>query len=299
MPSKRRATRTAQLQPQPTQSDYDTDTQAVTDTATGLQPPPQRTNTELNLTVLRRYNPDIERIVSIAPFVVVYTFSPDLQQWEKCGIEGTLFVCQLTGLRYTVMMLNRKSLDNFVTELLSADDVEITEQYVILQAAGEDGTPQIYGLWIFSDGETQPSTREVIAQTIQSCAMQAQIAREARETDVADEHTGHHGYGLDGTTQMQAQMDEEQAVSQQTGQQLDLLQLFGSNPTQTSDHGAAQQAVSSAQDMPPTYAQPSRFTSTADTDFFRSAHSPVTVQQPQAPRPTQQNALLNLFKGAK
>ncbi|KAK4548462.1 hypothetical protein LTR36_009372 [Oleoguttula mirabilis] len=301
MPPKRRTTRAAQLQPQPAQSDYDTETVDATETAPTLDPPPQRTNTELNLTVLRRYCPDIEHIVSIAPFAVIYAFSPDSQQWEKCGIEGTLFICQLTGARYNAVILNRKSLDNFIKELVSADDVEITEQYVILQAAGEDGTPQIYGLWIFSDGETQPSTREIIAQTIQSCAMQAQIAREVTEGNGTNGLPEEAAYGLDGTAEMQEQLEEEEAVSQEAGQQVDLLQLFGSTSAQSGQHTSAQRtAMSSAQDVPPTFTQPSRFISTADTDFFRGSGSPaVSQQQQRVPPPTQQNALLGLFKGTK
>jgi len=304
MPSKRTKTRNAQLQPQPAQSDYeDTDNPTITDVAPALAPPPQRTNTELNLTVLRRYCPEIEHIVSIAPFAVLYTFSPDSQRWEKCGIEGTLFICQLTGSRYNTMILNRKGLDNFMTELVSADDIEITDSYVILQAMSEEGTPQIYGLWIFADGEAQPSTKEVIAQTIMSCAMQAQIARESGETGTEVEDTNGHAeeqvYGMDGTAQVQEQMDEEEAVAQTAGQRLDLLQLFGSRPAQFNGQQQVQQSITSAQEIPPTFAQPTRFTSTADTDFFRSSASPAITSQQRAPPPTQQNALLDLFKSAR
>lgn len=350
MPPKRtsRATRTAQLQPQPTPtSDYETDTVNPSDAAPTLAPPPQRTNTELNLTVLRRYEPSITHILSIAPFAVVYTFSPDSQQWEKCGIEGTLFVCQLSSAKsgrvgYNVMILNRKSLDNFTCELVSAEDVEVTEQYVILQAMGEDGvTPAIYGIWIFSDAKAEgqgPSTREIVAGTIQSCAMQAQIASEAvgaetgLETEVemeteeeganghgeehghtedveAEEEDHGYGYGMDGTTQHTEQMEEEEAVAQQAGQRLDLLQLFSSKPAQAqaqahapSNPTAPFASAPRAAAPPPAFdqqQQPTRFTPTADTDFFRSSRSPAGVQQQQqrAPPPrTQQNALLDLFK---
>jgi hypothetical protein len=151
-PKKRTTTRPAQRQPQQVVSDYDeTDTAAFTDNAAAnIAPPPSRTNTELNLLVLRRYCPDVERIVQIAPFAVVYSFSPDTQGWEKIGTEGTLFVCQLAGAsysRYSVIILNRKSLDNFIVELVSAENVEITDSYVILQSPGEDGVDQIYGLF--------------------------------------------------------------------------------------------------------------------------------------------------------
>ncbi|KAK3652481.1 hypothetical protein LTR56_005192 [Elasticomyces elasticus] len=262
-----------------------------------LAPPPQNINTgELNLTVLRRYNPSINSIISIAPFAVLYTFSPDSQAWEKCGVEGTLFICHLsdTGTaRYNAMILNRKSLENFEAELKSADDVEITEEYVILQAMGDEGTPVIYGIWIFEDGDAEGgrSTREVVAQTILSCAMQAQTAREGiPEADGgvnghAEEVQDDGYYGMDGTTQMQAQMEEEAAVSQQAGQRLDLLQLFGSK-------SAALPAVSE----PPQQeaAQTTRFTPSADTEFFRS--TAVVQQQQTGGPPTQQHTLLDLFK---
>ncbi|KAK4961090.1 hypothetical protein LTR10_001580 [Elasticomyces elasticus] len=275
-----------------------------------LAPPPQRSNTELNLTVLRRYNPSISSIVSIAPFAVLYTFSPDSQAWEKCGVEGTLFICHLsdTGTaRYNAMILNRKSLENFEAELKSADDVEITEEYVILQSTmGDEGTPVIYGIWIFEDGDAEGgrSTREVVAQTILSCAMQAQTAREGiPEADGgvnghAEEEVQDDGYyGMDGTTQMQAQMEEEAAVSQQAGQRLDLLQLFGSKPVVPDVRFAVNEPPQQQQQEA---AKSTRFTPSADTEFFRSTRSPAVVEQQQQQQtggpPKQQNTLLDLFK---
>ncbi|KAK5706699.1 hypothetical protein LTR97_001689 [Elasticomyces elasticus] len=240
-----------------------------------LAPPPQRSNTELNLTVLRRYNPSINSIVSIAPFAVLYTFSPDSQAWEKCGVEGTLFICHLsdtgTGTgRYNAMILNRKSLENFEAELKSADDVEITDEYVILQSTmGDEGTPVIYGIWIFEDGDAEGGIPEAGGEV------------NGHAEEVQDD--GY--YGMDGTTQMQAQMEEEAAVSQQAGQRLDLLQLFGSK-------SAALPAVSE----PPQQeaAQTTRFTPSADTEFFRS--TAVVQQQQTGGPPTQQHTLLDLFK---
>ncbi|KAK5713050.1 hypothetical protein LTR15_011411 [Elasticomyces elasticus] len=244
-----------------------------------LAPPPQRSNTELNLTVLRRYNPSINSIISIAPFAVLYTFSPNSQAWEKCGVEGTLFICHLSDTgpaRYNAMILNRKSLENFEAELKSADDVEITEEYVILQSTmGDEGTPVIYGIWIFEDGDAEGGIPE------------AGVEVNGHVEEVQDD--GY--YGMDGTTQMQAQMEEEAAVSQQAGQRLDLLQLFGSK-------SAALPAVSE----PPQQeaAQTTRFTPSADTEFFRSTRSPAVVEQQQQQQtggpPTQQHTLLDLFK---
>ncbi|KAK0356812.1 hypothetical protein LTR91_007552 [Friedmanniomyces endolithicus] len=296
MPPKRRS-RPSQLHPQPI-VDSDPETDIPTEPLT-LAPTPQRSNTELNLTVLRRYVPTISQIISIAPFAVLYVFSAESQQWEKCGIEGTLFVCQLEGPgRYSAMILNRKGLENFTTELVNADDVEVTEEYVILQAMSEDGAPVIYGLWIFEDGGSEgiSSTRKIVAQMIVSCAMQAQNAREAMAEANGDAH-GHEeegeDYGLDGTTQMEQQMEEEEAVSQQAGQRLDLLQLFGSKSAES-----AAPATTMPASNPSASAQPSHSAAMAETEVFRGLHSPALTQQQQCrpPQSTQRNTLLDLFK---
>ncbi|RYP47979.1 hypothetical protein DL769_011259 [Monosporascus sp. CRB-8-3] len=63
------------------------------------QPPPafaahmNRTNTELNLSILKRYFPSISYIVSVAANVVVFAFSLENMAWEKANIEGPLVVC--------------------------------------------------------------------------------------------------------------------------------------------------------------------------------------------------------------
>jgi hypothetical protein len=299
MPAKQKNTRAAQLQPQPqpTQSDYDTDTANITDAATSMAPPPTRTNTELNLLVLRRYVPNIERIMSIAPFAVVYLFSPETQQWEKSGVEGTLFVCQRSGgdyLRYNVVILNRKSLDNFITELISGEDIEITEQYVILQVIGDDGTPNIYGLWIFSEEDTVPSVRETVANSIQECAVRAEMARESTVEDDHNNYSQPEPYNLDGVEEMATNENAFYPTQRVPNQQADLLSLF--------NKPSANQAAQDQPSIPPpskyTQPQPARFTPTADTEFFRSSHSPATAQQQSQP-PSQSNALLDLFKSAK
>lgn len=291
-PRKKNA-RAAQANSQPiAASDYDTDTANLTDaTASAMAAPPVRSNNELNLLVLRRYVPQIERIMSIAPFAVVYLFSPESQQWEKCGIEGTLFVCQLQPARagghprYNVVILNRKSLDNFVTELVSGEDIEITEQYVILQVIGDDGTPNIYGLWIFSDDQDQVNTREIVANAIQECAVRAEQAKEQNGYDQPA------AYGLDGAAHANEEELPTPVQPNMGGQQIDLLSLFG-KPQPAHEPASVQQNEQIPQ-------QPGSFAATADTDFFRSSNSPAVVEQQQVQPPTQKNVLLDLFKSAK
>ena len=315
MPPKKRTTRPAQRQPQQVVSDYDeTDTAAFTDNAAAnIAPPPSRTNTELNLLVLRRYCPDVERIVQIAPFAVVYSFSPDTQGWEKIGTEGTLFVCQLAGAnysRYSVIILNRKSLDNFIVELVSAENVEITDSYVILQSPNDDGVEQIYGLWIFSEDDVQPSTQEVVAMAIEECALRAEegkkLAEEAYGAGEPNELNGVLGAGraeASYSVELTVEATQPTQIIPPPGQQIDLMQLFGkSQAPQPSapEHHHQQQFYQHQQNQQP------KFASNPDTDFFRTSHSPAVQTQPQPPPqqppqqpPTQQNMLLDMFNSAR
>merc|ERR1712072_1547222 len=131
--------------------------------------------------------------------------------------------------------------------------------------------------------------------------------------DVEEEYAAGNGepdrsqnqfFGMDGAAQVQGQVQEEQAVQQQAGQQIDVMSLFGKSaaPAPSQKNGShhlappqpqppdVQQEVSSVQDVPPIVErQPSMFASTADTDFFRTSASPAAIQSQQmAPPPQQQ-----------
>ncbi|KAF2208623.1 hypothetical protein CERZMDRAFT_15628, partial [Cercospora zeae-maydis SCOH1-5] len=147
-------------QPQPAvASDYESDTAAFTDSQPFIPAPPLRTNDELNLLVLRRWQPEITSILTIAPFAVLYIFNPNLDPpvWEKCEVQGSLFLCSLTKSssghsRYKVIILNRKGLENWEYEVKTEEAIEMEQEYVIVQKEDENtGEVQIYGIWIFED----------------------------------------------------------------------------------------------------------------------------------------------------
>ena len=145
--------------------------------------PPQRTNAELNLSVLQRHLPSTTSIISIAPYAVVYIFTSTPQNgpaWEKSGIEGTLFICQQTleptegTERYSVVVLNRKGLNDFICPL--SGDIDYEAGYTILRSTSEEGREEnIWGLWIFEEeeGSSTAGMREVNAKIIQECAARA------------------------------------------------------------------------------------------------------------------------------
>jgi hypothetical protein len=235
------------LAPQP--SDYESDAlyyfsdnqqqqQQQQAAAAEMLPPklPTRSNEELNLSVLRRHNPAIRTILSLAPYAVIYIFSPVTRQWEKSGVEGSMFVCQLTQgsmgeERYGVFVLNRRGLNNFDILLTDGDNVEITEEYVILKTdeeknavgSGEGGpSSQIYGLWIFSEPppNSTAETRTLNAQVIKECAVHAgESLKLARERVEAERQNGHPQH-------------QEMYSSVPMGRQMSLKELFGQQRAQ-------------------------------------------------------------------
>lgn len=127
---------------------------------------PTITNDVLNLSVLQRHLPSTVSIDFLAPYAVVYIFSTATESWEKSGIEGTLFVVRLRDEGHAVVVLNRRGLDNFILHLKTAEEVDVTDEYIILQGnggnnlgSGDADEQKVYGLWIFE--EEQGSTKGV------------------------------------------------------------------------------------------------------------------------------------------
>ncbi|OAA51914.1 Dcp1-like decapping [Metarhizium rileyi] len=199
----------------PAVSDYESDAAAI---HAAYAPPPPRTNTELNSSVLQRYLPSIQAILSIAANAVVYTFDSETASWDKSGIEGTMFVCAQSPLpeshqpRACVFVLNRRALDNLVVDLAKVSHVEIAGELVILKVEGDsEGGDKVIGLWIHNDKD---ETREINGATIQ------ESWKVARTGATPEEHPPEGGPAV-------------QAI----GRQLALSDLFGQqNEPQPANH---------------------------------------------------------------
>jgi hypothetical protein len=222
----------------PQVSDYDSDFLASLSDhpAPPTQPPrPNLTNDELNFLVLRRHSPSISAILSIAPYAVIYEFSPHpAPTWTKSNIEGSLFICQLSPGetlgedRYIAIVLNRRGLENFQAELREADNtgVEITDEYVILSLM-EEGVQKIYGIFIFSEGpgSSTERTRTLNADLMKQCAVQAGLSLEAAEAKAQEalppqQHNGH----ACGTAESSVGDGKAEVPM---GRQISLQELFG------------------------------------------------------------------------
>lgn len=135
-----------------------------------FNPPPVRTNTDLNLSVLRRYKPSVDQILSIAASAVIYNFVPPdanntTPTWEKAELEGTLFVCETLPTSATgrvgccLMVLNKKGLDNLIIDIEEVQDVEITTEFLILRVIDRSSAGEkVIGVYIHPDRE---DTRDV------------------------------------------------------------------------------------------------------------------------------------------
>jgi Dcp1-like decapping family len=213
-------------------SDYESDAAHYMES----RPPPapqllHRTNTELNLSVLQHYLPSITSIVSIAANAVVYTFAPETQEWDKAGVEGTLFVCDqepspVTGApRACVFVLNRRGLDNIILDLAKVGDCEVTEQLLIFRledgvgaweegaAAGNGGTApglKIMGLWIHAD---EDDTRETNGALIYNSW------KAVREATQNANRTLLHGF--------EAKEESVGPAMQAMGRKLSITEIFG------------------------------------------------------------------------
>ena len=269
-------------------SDYESDAHYLSDIPA---PPAERTDEELNLSVLRRYNKDVLILEYVAPYVVVYTFSAESLSWEKSGMEGSTFLCALQpnseyAYRCAVIVLNRRSPDNLNLELLSRDSVEISEEYIILKTENSSDT-QIYGLWVFREPPPSSTARhpEEFANKIQECV---QKVESSHKSEIAPHSNG----------------TEEKEESEPMGRQISLSQFFGQQRREDDSwsvrsHSPSRPSTQSQHQPLPQFAP--QFTNTADTDFFRASTKPATTPSPAVSAQSngqQKDTLLDLFRKA-
>ncbi|KAL6713102.1 hypothetical protein ACLMJK_009223 [Lecanora helva] len=178
-------------------SDLDSDNPTTTYPIPQPIPPNHlRTNSALNHAVLRRHLPTTTSIDLIVPYAVVYAFHRTPNSWEKLGIEGSLFVVRTQTEEqkqqderyresgegdvgeigrggYSIVVLNRRGLENFVVGLRRRGEVEVSGDIIIVRDGegrdreGEDGGEKIFGLWIFDEeGGSTEGMRKWVGEVI-------------------------------------------------------------------------------------------------------------------------------------
>lgn len=211
-------------------SDYDSD-------AAQLGPPApnpallNRTNTEINLAVLRRYLPSIHTILTTAANAVVYTFAPETSSWERTGTEGTYFLCFLAPEapsqipRACIFVLNRRGLENTTIELGEVENFEVMDEIYIFKMAEGAGSiggavagtdTSVVGVWIHVQGEDSRMEHAAMVQEAVNIAQTGKMyVEEAAETpSVTEVATSATTVTTTSTTTV-------------TGKQISINELFG------------------------------------------------------------------------
>ncbi|KAH9995934.1 hypothetical protein F4779DRAFT_607172 [Xylariaceae sp. FL0662B] len=197
--------RSQQLQAQEAQRQLLTTSDYESDTANYMASHPpssvaalaSRTNTELNLSVLKRYLPSITNILSIAANAVVYTFTPPAS-WHKTKLEGTFFICaqgsssgsssqdRAIGDDGCLFILNRKGPHNLILDLNTVSNFEVSANLLIFKLDHADEvpmeneeliTPDVLGLWIYTEDEQDRQTSVALIYEMWS---KVRVAREQR-----------------------------------------------------------------------------------------------------------------------
>lgn len=178
-------------------SDYESDTAYYMENRDmAPQPPAQdRTNMDINMSVLRRYDPTIRSILAIAANGVIYTIGEASAGWQTHGCEGPTFVCQQEDtIEYgghrspqaCIFVLNRRGLENYVIDLARVANIEVTGEIMAFQM--EEGysvdDERTFGLFMHSD-ETRP--REANLDIIQTVWREIRAANLQEESQTEDE----------------------------------------------------------------------------------------------------------------
>ncbi|KAI1477575.1 PH domain-like protein [Daldinia eschscholtzii] len=228
-------------------SDYESDTAHY---MASHPPPPAaalvgRTNTELNISVLRRYRPSITSILSIAAHAVVYVFTPPAK-WDKSNMEGTLFICaqdedgEAAAADGCLFVLNRKGMQNLILDLNTVSDFELATGLLIFKLDpeqeqqgqgtataittipmenGESVRPKVLGMWIYAEDEQDRRTNAALIHEMWSKARSARNERGAAEGDEASAPSS--GSPADDVE------EDVPVVPQGPGRQVSLNELFG------------------------------------------------------------------------
>ncbi|KAF9168566.1 hypothetical protein DFQ26_005597 [Actinomortierella ambigua] len=86
----------------------------------------------VNLSVLKRHDPNIAEIIDTSSYVVVYQFDEASQSWTKKGVEGTMFVfTRTTSPSFGFYIMNRLSIENFMVDLTGDLALQLTSDYII------------------------------------------------------------------------------------------------------------------------------------------------------------------------
>ncbi|BBN00008.1 mRNA-decapping enzyme 1B [Marchantia polymorpha subsp. ruderalis] len=112
----------------------------------------QQSTRELNLTVLQRMDRHVEDILTTAAHVTFYEFNVEQSQWSRKDVEGSLFVVKRrTQPRFQFIVMNRRSTENLVEDLLGDFEYEVQVPYLLYRNAAQE----VNGIWFYNSRECE------------------------------------------------------------------------------------------------------------------------------------------------
>ncbi|GAQ82588.1 Dcp1-like decapping enzyme [Klebsormidium nitens] len=116
----------------------------------------QESAKELNLAVLQRMDANVEDILATAGHVTLYEFDVDEKQWSRKDVEGSLFVVKRrTQPRFQFIVMNRRSTENLVEDLLGDFEFEVQTPYLLYRNAVQE----VNGIWFYNPRECEDAAK--------------------------------------------------------------------------------------------------------------------------------------------
>ncbi|KAK9812955.1 hypothetical protein WJX72_006381 [[Myrmecia] bisecta] len=105
---------------------------------------------QLNLVVLKRVDPDTEEVLASAGHVALYDFNEQESAWARKDVEGSLFLLKRKSQpRFQFIILNKKSQDNYVEDVLGGFQFEQSKPYLLYR----NKKNEVVGIWFYDAAE--------------------------------------------------------------------------------------------------------------------------------------------------
>ncbi len=117
--------------------------------------------TEVNVSVLRRMDPNFRHVVQTASHATLYKWKG--KEWERCDVDGTTFLYERASddgspnsTKYRILCINRRSPENFSHDVqrCSPADIEVVSDNTMITFPAKNG--DIYGMWFYVPDELRP-----------------------------------------------------------------------------------------------------------------------------------------------
>lgn len=113
---------------------------------------------DFNINGLKRLDAAVTSVLTSASHVVLYQLKEDLNTWDRCDIEGVLFLVQLDtehesnpdSVCYRLFIINRKSPDNYVDDILIGNKEMDYSEKMIMYCNSKRAT---VGIWFYDQKE--------------------------------------------------------------------------------------------------------------------------------------------------